>query len=99
MPTEVARHVPGLRAPRDEFVAQPRQQPFHHGQAARPDAVRVAALRNAFARRRIRGWMVALDQRDPFETIGQHARREQAGDAAADHDGMGAQAMVHRCLR
>ena len=51
--------------------------------------VDVASLRNTAARSREGGNGVPVDQGDALVLIGEHPRRQQAGDARAQDDGVG----------
>src|SRR5262249_22559350 len=55
----------------------------------------VAALRHALAVLRAFGQPVALDEGHELEMLGEHARGHQAGDAAAEGNGVVIAGVVH----
>lgn len=69
----------------DHLVADSRKKLLDDLLAAHQQSVRLAALRHGTAALGARRQLVAVDHRDLLEGVGEHARREQAGDAAADH--------------
>ena len=77
----------------EEILPQAREQPLEPPQPACEQTMPVAALRHAAAMRRRDRQHVAIDDRDAAEALAQHARRHEAGHAAADDDGVLTQEM------
>src|SRR4051812_40147720 len=78
-----------------QVLGQPWEQRFRNHLAAQQQGVCMAALGHAFARLWVERARVALHQRDRLEVGGEDARREQTGNAAAEHDGMSQWAIGH----
>ncbi len=70
-----------------EVGGDPREQLLGDHQAALEEEVEMAGLRHARpVVAVVGGQMIALDQGDPVEMPGEHARRQHAPDAPAHHD-------------
>src|SRR5208337_2527979 len=64
---------------------EPRKQRAQLVPSAVEQRVRMPALRHTLAMRGALGQLVALDQSDALEMIGQHARHAHPADASADN--------------
>ena len=84
-------HIPrppnGYGALSGEVCSKARQQFLEDLCAASEEDMQVARLRHALSECRIGGEPVAVDDDDVGEAIRQNARGQEAGHAAADHDG------------
>src|SRR5580704_10476166 len=69
-------------------IFEPREQRAQLAPPAVEQGVRMPALRHALAMRGALGQLIALDQRDALEMIGQHARHAHPADATADNYNM-----------
>ena len=81
----LVQDVAGRRPARDQLVVEAGQQPVHARLPEREQRVRVAALRHRPAAAQARRQLVVVDHRDALVSVGERARREQPGDAAAEH--------------
>lgn len=86
--TSVGEHVADRDAVRDQVLGQAREQLLERLLSAREQGVDVPRLRCAAPVIRARREIVAVDDGHLAVGIGEHARGEQAGHAAAQHDGV-----------
>jgi hypothetical protein len=88
LPVHLRAKVDCDRAVRSHRAEEVGEQLLQNGLTLVGKQVGVLALRRPRARSRRVGQCVTLHQRDADEVFRQHACRQQARDACADHDGM-----------
>jgi hypothetical protein len=88
VPCDIPGEIADPPAGRDDLVGPAREKRFDYAAPARQQAVRVVALRHAFARHIRERENVTLQQRDSLEIIRQRSGGQQATHAGADHNGM-----------
>ena len=83
-PRDILGRVHRNRAGPHQLAGQAREEPLYNSAAASQQDVGVPALRQPLTRGRGLGEVVALQQRDVVEMVGQHAGRQHPGQAASD---------------
>jgi hypothetical protein len=86
IPLHVAAHVDRCGAGSEQLFAYAAEQPADRVLAAQQQAMRMTTLRNAATRFGRRARLVALDDRDGLEVVGQHSCRQQSCHAPTDDD-------------
>jgi hypothetical protein len=84
---EVALQICQQTTTRQHRLREAREQLFQHLAPARQQPVRVHRLRRAFAGSGVVRQGVAFEQDDFVEMLAEHARRQQASQTGAEHDG------------
>ena len=80
--------VEWLRAGANQFLETAGEETVERADAAWQHDMKVPSLWNTGARDRLRRLFIPVEQRDATKLGGKGARRHQAGDAGADHDGV-----------
>jgi hypothetical protein len=85
-PRNVAKVIARLASRGVELVVESRQEPLERVEATGEEAVSMTPLRDGRPRQGIVGQLRAFDQQDFFKGVRERARREESGDAGAEHD-------------
>lgn len=99
VPAEAAGEVTGGGARLEQFGLQAGEERLHGVEATGEQTVHVAPLGHAFAVLGRSGEVILLHDRHALEAFAQHARGQQPGHAAADHDGVCAQILTVGAIR
>ena len=90
-PTDLVDDIAVNCALRDHFFAETREQLVEHLASSGEQPVRVASLRDAFARLIRFGQRIAFEDRHLLVMIGEGTSSQQAAHARTDHDCMPAE--------